>query len=102
MADFAALLGKRRMHKLCHQLWRCRLVRIMALQTVGRGEGLVLMSFLQTLLLRIVAIQAECRGRLGQMELVLQRWFRTGLVGDMARVAAHIKRRVTTALFWHI
>jgi hypothetical protein len=43
-------------------------MRIVALDAVGRGEGLVLVSLLQVRILGIVAIEAERRGRLGEME----------------------------------
>ena len=79
-----------------------RLVRIVALQAVGRAEGLVLMSLLQIGILRIVAIHAKRRRRLGQMEAVLHRRFGAGLVGDVAGVAAHIESGVTAALLGHI
>ena len=77
-------------------------MRIVALQTVGRAEGLVLMRLLQIRILRIMAIQAERRRSLGQMEAVLRRRFGAGLVGDMAGVAAHIERGMTAALLGHI
>ena len=41
VAGIAAFACERRMHELRHQLGRIRLVRIMALHAVRRGEGLV-------------------------------------------------------------
>ena len=75
---------------------------IMALQTVCRAEGLVLMSFLQASIVGIVALHAERRSRLGEMEPIFRRRFRAGLVGNVASVAAHVERGMTAALFGHI
>ncbi len=40
-------------------------MRIVALQAVGRAEGLILMRLLQIGILYIMAIHAKCRRRLG-------------------------------------
>ena len=102
VAGVAAIHRERCMHELIHQLGKRRLVRIMTLQTVGRGEGLVLMSFLQVCVLCIMAVQTERRGRLGQMEPVLCRRFGARLVGEVAGVTAHIESGMTAALLGHI
>jgi len=61
VAGVAALGFKRRMLELRHQLGCRGLVRIVALQAIRRGEGLVLMGLLKIGILGIVAIQAERR-----------------------------------------
>ena len=102
VAGVAALVGKRRVHELCHQLGRGRLVRIVALDAVGRGERLILVSLLQAFILGIVAIQTERRSCLGQMEPVLRSGVGARLVGEMACVTAHVEGGVNAAGLGHI
>ena len=45
MADFALFLGERQMHESLHQFWPFGLVRIVARQTIGLLEGLILVGF---------------------------------------------------------
>ena len=90
VACIAALLGKRRMDKPRHQLWRRRLVRIMATGAVRGSEGLILMRFLQRCILDIVTVHAQCWDCLGQMEVVLLCEIGAGLVGYMAGVTTHV------------
>ena len=70
MAGIATLVRKRRMGKLGHQLRRCGLVRVMALQAVRRTKRLVLMRLLQGRIFRIVAIHAQRRSRFRQVKAV--------------------------------
>ena len=97
VAGIAALRLERRMLELRHQLGRVRLMRIVALEAVGRGEGLVVVGLLQVCILGIVAIEAERRRGLGQMEAVFRGWLGAGFVGDVAGVAAHIERGVAAS-----
>ena len=102
MADFALLVGERRMRKLRHQLGHSRLVRIMAGHTVGGFEGLVLVRLLQVGVLYIVAIDAKRRWRLGQMKIKLGLAEFSGLVGNVASLATHIEGRVPAALLRNV
>ena len=102
MTGIAAIPLERDMLELCHQLGRIRLMRIVALEAVGGGEGLVVMGFLQVCILRIVAIKTERRCSLGQVELVFRGWRGTGFVGDVAGVASHVERGMTAAFRGHI
>ena len=61
-----------------------------------------MMRLLQIGILRIVAIQAKRGGGLGQDGTGSPWSARAGLMSDMARVAAHIERRMTAALFGHV
>src|SRR5215472_12793460 len=97
VAGGARLLGKRGMEKPCHQPGRRGLVRVMAAGAVRCREGLILMCLLERCVLGVVAIQAERRHRLGQVELVLWAEFGAGLVYHVARVAAHFERGVAAA-----
>lgn len=65
MAGFAGFGLEWHMLEFRHQLGRCRLVWIVAFHAVGCGEGLVLMSLLQVVILRIMAIETERGGGLG-------------------------------------
>src|SRR5215469_15930836 len=84
MAGGARLLGKRGMEKPCHQLGRRGLMRVMAAGAVRCREGLILMCLLEGLILGVVAIQAERRHALGQVELVFLGEFGAGLVYHVA------------------
>jgi ABC-type Fe3+-siderophore transport system permease subunit len=102
MADFALLVGERRMGELCHQLRRSRLVRIMTAHAVGAFEGLVLMRLLQAGILDVVALHTQ-RGRsFGQMIVKLDFPDLSGFVGDMAGFAAHIQGSVAAAFLRNI
>src|SRR5215471_10004439 len=102
MAGVARLVGKRRMQKLPHQLWRRRLMRIMTTGAISLLKWLVLMCLLQCCIFHIVAIDAE-RGRsFGQMKIELRFSHLAGLMSDVARIAAHIQRGVPASLLRHI
>jgi adenylylsulfate kinase-like enzyme len=102
MAGVATLVRKRRMRELGHQLRRRGLVRVVALQAVRRAKRLVLVRLLQGGIFRIVAIQAQRRSCFRQVKAVFQRRFRSGLVRDVAGVAAHVECSVTAAFFRNI
>jgi len=96
VAHLAASRLKRRMLEPGHQFGCGRLVRIVALQAVGRGEGLVLVRLLKVRILRIVAIQAQTRAA------ALVRWnlfsivgFGPGLVGVWQVSQAHVESGMT-------
>src|SRR5579872_7453122 len=98
VAGIAAIALERCVLKLRHQLGRVGLVRIVALHAVGAGERLVVMRLLELFVVGVVAIEAERRARLGQVELVVLSCFRSGLVGHMAGIAAHVEGGVTASL----
>ncbi len=102
MAGVATLIRKWRMCKLRHQLRRCGLVWIMALQAVGCGKRLILVRLLQCGIFRVVAIEAQCRSRLRQVKAVFQRRFRSGFMRDVARVAAPVERGMTASFFRNV
>src|SRR5215472_6437755 len=56
------------------------------------------MGLLQLVVVGIVAIEAERRAGLGQVEPVFRGGFGPGLVGGVAGVAAHVERRMPAAL----
>lgn len=99
MAEVAGLARERRMQELPHQLRDGRLVRIVATGAVRRREGLIVMGLLQACVLDVVAINAQCRSALGQMEVELGLARFPGLVGRVAGVASHIERGMAAAFF---
>ena len=88
---------KRDVHKSLHQFGAARLVRIMALQTIRRREGLVIVCFAQAVIFWIVTVQAQLRRRFRQVvgEFGL-RWI-AGFMHGVASVATHIERSVAAA-----
>ena len=102
VADFALLVGKRRMRELRHQLGCGRLVRIMAAHAVGRLKWLVLMRFLQVCTLYIVAIDAKRRRRLGEVIVELRLAHLARLVRRVARFAAHVEGGMPAALLRNV
>jgi hypothetical protein len=102
MAKFAGLLREGRMHELGHQLGRIRLMRIVALNTIGLGEGLILVRILQVGVLGVVTVETKRRSRLGEMEAVFSRRLRSGFVGSVADIASHIERGMATALLRNV
>lgn len=75
---------------------------IMAFQAVCRSEWLVLVSLLKVCILRIMAIKAECRRGLGEMETVFGCGFGSGLVRYMTGITAHVQGSMTASAFWHV
>lgn len=63
-------------------------MRIVALDAVRRCERLILMGLLQVGVLRIMAIEAERRGRFSKVKPVVHRGLGAGLVRHVARIAA--------------
>jgi len=102
MTGVATAALKRHMGKRLHQLGLRRLVRIVALDTVGRRERLPLVGLDQIGRARIVTVQAQCRWRLGEVVIKLDLALLADLVGHVARLATHVQGRVTTALLGHI
>src|SRR5208282_6823066 len=80
-----------------HQLGRSRLVRIVAGQTIGLLERLVLVRLGEVGVFSVVAVSTQRRRVLGQMILGFAVAFIAGLVRDVAGVAAHIERGVAAA-----
>jgi len=74
-------------------------VRIVALQTVGRREGLIVMRLLQALVFRVMTIQAQSRRALRQVKLVFYAEISTGFVADVTSVAPHVERGVPATFF---
>ena len=90
------------MRERLHQLGLRRLVRIVALHAIGGGERLALVRLDQARVLRIVAVEAQRRSRLGQVIVELDLALLAGLVGDVAGVAAHVQRRVPAAFLGNV
>ena len=99
MAEIARLVGKRRMQELPHQFRRRRLVRIVATGAVRSSEGLIVMRLLQARVLRVMAVETERGGGLGQMEIELGLACFSRLVGEVAGLASQIERGMTAAFF---
>jgi len=102
VADFALLVGERRMHELGHQLRRGRLVRVVTAHAIGLIKGLVLMRFLQVRAFGIVAIDAQRRRRFGEVEIEFDLAHFPGLVGGVAGVATHIEGGVAAAFLGNV
>ena len=88
---------KRDVHKSLHKFGAARLVRIMALQTIRRREGLVDVCFAQAVIFRIVTVQAQLRRRFRQMVGELGLGGIAGFMHGVASVAIHIERSVAAA-----
>ena len=81
-----------------HQLRCCRLVRIVALRAIRRGKRLILVRLLEARILYIVTVDAQRRSAFGQMKIKLGFAALSGLVRDVASVAAHVERGMAAAL----
>lgn len=77
-------------------------MRIVALQAVRGREWLVLVSLLKFRILRVMTVNTQCRCCLGQMEFVLHRRLCPRLVRQVARIAAHVQRRMSAAALGYI
>ncbi len=75
------------------------MMRVMTLQTVRRGEGLILMSLLQSGILDVVTVQTKGGGRFGEMEFVIRGRFRSGFVSQMTSVASDIQCGMVAPFF---
>ena len=73
-------------------------MRVMAGGANRGPEGLVLVRLLQIRIFGIVAVEAERRGRFGQMEIVLLSRVGAGFVGNVASLTTHVESGVTAAL----
>lgn len=92
-------VAERRMNEGLQKFWRFGLVRIVASQAVGFGDGLVVMRPGEGCILWIVAVDAQRRRILGQMKVELSLAPRPDLVGGVAGGASHVQRNVTAAFF---
>jgi hypothetical protein len=90
------------MQKGLHQLGATRLVRIVALHTIGSGKRLVVMRLLQAGVLRVMTVEAELRRRFGQVISEFDVVGITGFVNGVTSAAAHIQRRVPASFFRNI
>jgi hypothetical protein len=102
VADFAALVGKRRVREFLQQLRLRGLVRIVALRAIRGCEGLTLVDFDQGGILNVVAVDTERRDRLAEVIVELLFPFFTCSVGHVTGVASHIQCGMTAAFFGHI
>jgi hypothetical protein len=102
MADIALFLTKRQVHESLHQLRPVGLVRIVACQTIGFLERLILVSLDQRAVFNIMAIQAKRRRSLCQVipKFAIGTWPR--FVIDMAGIATGVERQMPAAFFGHI
>src|SRR5215472_7382728 len=88
---------KRDVHKSLHEFGPAGLVWIMALQTIRRREGLVIMRLAQAVFFRIMTIEAQLRRRFRQVVGELGLGGVAGFVHGVASVAADIERSVAAA-----
>jgi len=102
MAGFAILAGERRVLEFRQQLRDGGLMRIMAFQTIRGAKRLVVVRLLQFGIFRIMAVNAQRRSRLGQVKVVFDRRFWTGLMNRVASIAAHIESGVTRTSGRHV
>src|SRR5450755_808261 len=75
---------------------------IVTAHAVGLLKGLALVGFLQVGALYVMAIQAQRRRRLGEMEVELHLADLTRLVGGVAGIATHVESGVPAAFLGHI
>ena len=88
--------------ELAHQLGLGRLVRVMALEAVDGGEGLILMGLLEAFVLGVVALDAQRGSGLGEVELVFLRGLGPCLVGDMAGFASHVENGMAASVLRNV
>jgi hypothetical protein len=81
---------KRLMLKSLCELWFAGLVRFVAAKAIGCRYGLVVMRLGQFLILHVMAVEAERRRILGQMEAVLTLVGLSRLVCHVAGVTSHV------------
>ena len=74
-------------------------MRIVALHAIRSGEWLIVMRLLQGFVFRVMAIDAQGRRRLREMEIKLDLPRLSGFVGHVTGVAAHVQRCVPAAFF---
>jgi len=77
-------------------------VRIVTAHAISRGERLVLVRLLQIGALHVVAINTECRWRLGEMEVKLDFPHLSRLMRRVAGIAAHIEGRMPAAFLGNV
>src|SRR5579885_306458 len=102
VAGLAHLVFERIVRERLQQLGRSRLVRVVALNAVGRRKRLILVRLLQVRVFRIVAVEAQRRGRLRQVEVKFFFAPLAGPVGHMAGFAAHVQSGVPAALLRYV
>ena len=99
VTEFTLLFAERYVHELLHQLGALGLVRIVAGQAIGLLKGLILMRLNQIAVFYVVTIQAESRRRLGQVKPEFAFRARSGLVGEVAGIAAGVERWMAAPFF---
>jgi len=102
MADFALLFAKRQVDKPLHQLWPVRLVGVMASQTIGFLERLVLVGLSQGVVFRVVAVEAQSWRRLRQVKLKFAIGSPSRFVVKVAAITTRIEGQMPAASFIHI
>src|SRR4051794_32025754 len=95
-------VAERSMHERLHQLRLRRLMWIMAAQTIGFVEWLIVVCFLKAFILGVVAVEAELRSGLRQVIVKLSLSFFTGLVSRVAGAATHIERSMTASVLRNV
>ena len=102
MAGVAGFRLKGAVQERPHQLWRGRLMRIVAGEAIRLFDRLALMGLRDLRVLGIVTFRAERGAGLGKVipELGIRR--SAGLVGDVAGFAAAIERGVAAAGGWNV
>ncbi len=99
MAHLAGFIGKGRVQECLHQFRPLRFVRIVAGDTIGFFEWLILMRFGQLRVLRVVTIEAQRRTRLFQVLREFPVAARTSFVSFVTGVATHVQRDMAAAFF---
>ena len=97
MAVVALLAFKRVVQERLHQLRRIGLVRIVALNAIGRLKGLAMVGLHDRRIFHVMTVNAQCRRVFGQ---VIGEFALRGiacLVNDVAGVAATVERRMAAA-----
>ena len=90
VADFAKLFAERRMHEGLHELRLRGLVRVVTRYAVGLDKRLPGVRLYQIFVVCIVAIEAECRRRFGQMKCKFRIRLVTRLVRDVAGITTEV------------
>lgn len=97
VAGLTLLLRERIVRELLQQLRTVGLVRIVAFEAIGFAERLSVVGLDQPFVLRVVAIETERRGCLGEVKLP-RRIFPI-FVTEVAAIASEIEGRVAAAAF---
>lgn len=77
-------------------------MRVVALETINRGKGLVIVRLLQVAIFRVVTIQAQRRGGFFKMTCKFSLAGIAHFVDGMAGITAHVQRSVAASFRWNV